>query len=303
MKRATLLLLTLALAGLLALRFATELLWVFAASLLFWHYFALSVLVIGGLSVLFLKRWRAPLIVITGAVVASYFVPLVSDALKNPPHKDRAVYKAISYNWLFSGSDRSDFYAWLAAEDPDVLSIQEFNKKDLGPLLASQPRAYYVSKTSDDVVILSRYPLSEDKLDKVASRRLVSATAALPSGALRIFGVHAPTLRDIDLLTQRNSYIAKLPELIEGSEMPRLVMGDFNATPWEPLIVRLKSKAGLHGAPRLVPLPTRMAVRRQLNVGAPIDHIMASSTVHLRRCRTGPVMASDHRPLICEFSI
>lgn len=303
MKRATLLLLTLALASLLVFRFATELSWVFAASLLFWHYFAFSVLIIGGLSAIFLKRWRVPLIVISSAVIASYFVPLVSDTLKNPSHKDRAIYKVISYNWLYSGSDRSDFYAWLAQEDPDILSIQEFNKKDLGPLLASQPRAYFVSETSDDVVILSRYPLSEDKLEKVSSTRLVSVTAALPSGAIRVFGVHAPTLRDIDLLTQRNSYLAKIPELIEGADKPRLVMGDFNATPWEPLVVRLKSKAGLHEAPRFVPLPTRMAVRRQLDVGSPIDHIMVSSTIHLRRCRTGPLMASDHRPLICEFSI
>ncbi|ADU13878.1 endonuclease/exonuclease/phosphatase family protein [Asticcacaulis excentricus] len=303
MKRATLLLLPLALAGLLALRFATELSWVFAASLLFWHYFAFGVLVTGGLSFICLKRWRAPLIVISGAVIASYFSPLISDMLKNPSHKDRAVYKVISYNWLFSSSDRSAFYAWLAVEDPDILSIQEFNKKDLGPLLASQPRAYFVSETRDDVVILSRFPLSEDKLDKVGSRRLVSATANLPSGAVRVFGAHAPTLRDIDLLTQRNSYLARLPELIARSDKPQLVMGDFNATPWEPLVARLKSKAGLHEAPRLVPLSTRMAVRRQLDVGSPIDHIMASHTVHLRHCRTGPVMASDHRPLICEFSI
>ncbi|MFN3806012.1 endonuclease/exonuclease/phosphatase family protein [Asticcacaulis sp.] len=303
MKRATLLLSFVCIVALASFWMATELSWIAAASLLFWHYAALALLVAGICAAFVFKAWRKPVLVACVAVFVSYAAPLASDALNNPPRKDRANYKAISYNWLFSGTDRSAFYAWLTHEDPDILSIQEFNKKDLAPLLASQPRSYFVSETRDDIVILSRYPLSEEKMDKVFTTRLVSVTAALPTGKLRVFGVHAPTLRDVALLSQRNSYLAKIPDLLGASEAPRLVMGDFNSTAWEPLIARLKARARLHEAPRLIPLPTRMAVRRHLDIGSPIDHVMVSPSVHLGPCRTGPLMTSDHRPLICEFSI
>jgi len=208
-----------------------------------------------------------------------------------------------TFNWDGGVRDHSPVLAWLKSERPAVVAIEEYNRRDR-PIIQQLNMYYpYIKESSGDLLLLSRYPIVHSVEMWNNSNLVLSSYIKINQSRLDIYIVHAQSPRDRVLLDMRNSYLSSASRLIEESNENKLVLGDFNATRWDAALNELVKRNYIHEEPRIFPLTTRMAVRRGLPfIGAPIDHIFSSKRVNISRCRTGPMLHSDHLPLLCAIS-
>jgi endonuclease/exonuclease/phosphatase (EEP) superfamily protein YafD len=275
--------------------------WFIAVVALFWHYVWPVLAFVTLLAGWIVQRLRpvaasailAGLIIVFGAVAGDLWANATSSA--RPP-----ILKVVTYNWLGGGRDRADFFAWVSKERPDILCIQEFPATAPDVVLGLRKTLPFVSEAKGDVVIFSRYPLVKERGASFHWRPIVEVTALAEQGPIHIYGAHAPTLRDVTGVIRRNVYLDGTIEFINEARGPKIVLGDFNATRWDPYLTRMRGKLGLHDQGALFPHVTRILAHRfGLDWGSPIDQVMVSSGLKVYGCRVGPTLGSDHRPLIC----
>ena len=276
-----------------------------ATVFLFWHYVFLSVVLVCVAGFIFLARLRAYTVALLLGFSLLYLAPAVSDLVANSlAHKETPSVrlKVVTYNWLGGNRDRSSIYAWLAQEAPDVIAIEEFDPKDKTALQGLSGIYAFRRLGPGDIAIFSKYPLVKVRSGGGSYRGYSLVRAITPQGPFDIYGVHSPTLRDTPLLLQRNSYLASLALFLDQAGPNSIVLGDFNTTRWDPYFTRVRQKGALHEDPRIFPLLTRVAVRRKApDIGSPIDHILAGRGGEISNCALGPLMGSDHRPLMCQI--
>jgi vancomycin resistance protein VanJ len=272
---------------------------------LFWHYIFIAFSVIVLVAALLWKKVRLPALGLFFTTALCFSWPFLSDFTANqaiPTENLGRPLKVVTFNWLGGNSQLNSVYDWLSMEKPDILAIEEFSGKAAGV----EERLYklYPSHTvkANDVIILSKFPIVSQHVENINGRTVSVAALQTPQGEVVVYGIHAPTLRTVSDLAQRNGYLLQEAQRIHDKAPGRIMLGDFNATRWDPHFRELVDKNGLHEQPRLFPLATRVAVRHgDASVGSPIDHILIKGG-RIANCRTGPALGSDHLPLICDVS-
>ncbi len=141
-------------------------------------------------------------------------------------------------------------YAWLAAERPDVLCLQETKVEDAGfPLEPLQQLGYHVAtfgqRSYNGVAILSTQPLADvtrefgDGHDD-GDARVIAAT----THGLRVVGLYVPNGQELtsDKYPYKLAWYRRLREYLDRTSKPSdllVVCGDMNVTPddrdvWSP---------------------------------------------------------------------
>ncbi|WP_176084284.1 endonuclease/exonuclease/phosphatase family protein [Martelella sp. HB161492] len=289
---------------LLAKHYQLQISYLFAVAYLFWAYLEIAFAVLVAFTAIVFARARWPAAFVLTVLAASLISPYLSDYRKNGPATGQSL-KVITYNWLGGNRDRSDIYRWIAQQQPDIMTIDEFNARDLDATTRLFPLFPYRSKLAQDNILLSKYPIIRQRITQVGSRAILYAKLDVNGSRIGVWSIHPSTLRNFPELAARNDYLAMLAEQIGSRQTePMLMMGDFNATRWDPNFQHVVSQGKLHEEPRLLPFPTRMAVRRGLqSLGSPIDHILTNGRNKLSDCSTGPLLGSDHRPMICTLTL
>jgi len=270
---------------------------------LFAGYILVAVCLLAIIGAVFISRFRSAFIGIAMGVLATWTIPVLADALRNSaPQPGHSTLKVITFNWLHSDRNYDDVYQWVRRENPDLLVINEFSDQIAGVTDTLYPQFPFRSKAAGDVIVLSRYPIEHERKFILAGHNLVRVDVRVGSQSLQAYGVHAPTLRTTPELMDRNDYLVMTSKVLENDALsPTIVMGDFNATRWDPHFSRIIARAKMHEEPRLFPLASRMGVRSKLPfIGSPIDHIIGSQGVRLSGCHTGPFLGSDHLPVVCQ---
>lgn len=146
----------------------------------------------------------------------------------------------------------------------------------------------------------------------IASRRPCAASGAAPTAfrpaaaqfadvdGLRVVALHGRPPWSNERTAQRNAVI-QAGAGAAHAHAPSLVVGDFNATPWSPIMIDV-GRGGLRGAQCGAPwaatwggnLPFHRLV---------IDHALVTQGLAIADCRLGPDIGSDHRPLIVDVAI
>ncbi|HEB52891.1 MAG TPA: endonuclease/exonuclease/phosphatase family protein [bacterium] len=97
-------------------------------------------------------------------------------------------------------------------------------------------------------------------------------------------------------MRERDDALAAIPRLLENLPADRIVLGDFNATPWNAPFRRLLRTTGLaEGStawwlpswPDPLPAPLRI----------PIDHVLTAGELRVVDAFVGASFGSDHRPI------
>ena len=271
---------------------------------LFWGYIEAAAILIILLFWLFVMPTRWPVLLVVLALAVDLLIPFLRDYQENLGPSVGTRLKVITYNWLGEDHDRADAYDWIAGQEPDILAIQEISGQEPGVAEKLFKQFPYHTRPVPDLMIFSKFPISSEHATPVEEHAIVVAKIDVGAHGLTVWGVHPSTLRSSTELAARNYYLATLTDLVPRDRKPILMLGDFNATRWDPYFSTLVSRTGLHEEPFLVPLPTRMGVRSGLpQVGSPIDHILTNRGNMLSDCVTGPTMGSDHRPLVCNLTL
>jgi endonuclease/exonuclease/phosphatase (EEP) superfamily protein YafD len=185
-------------------------------------------------------------------------------------NKGDAALLVASFNLNLDNQQAPGLDAWVHSSKPDVLALFELTSQH-APLIerlkTSLPHA--VMQMQDDpfgVAILSKMPLDGAEVKShMESTPFIEASLKVHGRPILIRAIHPmPPISGRDRQT-RDSLINAVSR-VNGE--PLVVLGDFNASPWTPVMRALADK-GLKRATTLMPT-------QNLYGGLPIDHVLAS---------------------------
>ncbi|UOQ60234.1 endonuclease/exonuclease/phosphatase family protein [Leucobacter rhizosphaerae] len=198
-----------------------------------------------GIGALLTRRRRAWLIVLLptlvwALLVGTVLLPLGRSANAVPADERFTV---ASHNVRGDSNAAAASARDLAVEGADVIALVELDADDreaaAAELAATHPYAYTVGT----VGLWSVYPLEQQTpLDLgLGWQRALSADVMTPSGPVSVYVVHAASFRPWDQ-GNRDTMLQRLGELVPQDLAERVVvMGDFNATTFDPAMATLQS--------------------------------------------------------------
>ena len=116
---------------------------------------------------------------------------------------------------------------------------------------------------------------------------------------LAILGVHPPPPIGRQLSQIRDSQLTDTAAMVASLDVPVLVVGDLNATPWSHGLRLLQDGTTLdHRSPEPSWTPTWSAA---IVFAVPIDHALVTPPLVVAHRQIGPDVGSDHRPQILDI--
>jgi endonuclease/exonuclease/phosphatase (EEP) superfamily protein YafD len=212
--------------------------------------------------------------------------------------------KVASYNTLWTNTDAAAVKAEIERIDADVITLIEMSPSKRSITAALRDRYPHQAECYNldycNLVVLSKLPIIESEAHGVGALggapSFIRVRLGPEGGGLNVFGVH--TIR-FPHSAQQYRQVAVLAGLIEKLPGPKLVMGDFNATPFSRILATLEESASLR---RLTFLPSWPAT-----VGLPqiaIDHIFVSPGLRqLEAAAIGEPGGSDHYPVTARIAV
>jgi len=209
--------------------------------------------------------------------------------------------KVLSFNTWLSNSSPEEVAAEIGRIDADLVTLVEFDPQQK-QLLATLKRQYpYVVDCAGGnhcaFAILSKYPLVSTSQQMLwEGPPYMHAVLGGEFAGLNVFAVH--TTRFPHSRAQFRQMKA-LSGLLLQTAGPKLVMGDFNATPYSRMTGLLESEVGLT---RFTSLPSWPAF-----AGLPqlaIDHVFASQGIAaIEEPQLGNDAGSDHFPVYMRVAV
>ncbi len=209
--------------------------------------------------------------------------------------------KVASFNTLWINQNAAAVKAEIDRLDADLITLIEMGpgkRAILGQLKDRYPYQFDCYGVDYcNFAVLSKLPFADtESRGKWAGPSFIRVRLGPEAGGLTVFGVH--TIRFPHSQAQFRE-VTEIAKLIEHTPGPRLVMGDFNSTPFSRTLGVLEDSANLT---RLTNLPTWPA-----QAGLPqiaIDHIFVSSGIRaLEAERIGEPAGSDHYPVTLRIAV
>ena len=260
------------------------------------------------LPALLLRQWRTAIFV-TAAVALSaltiYQVPVQEEGGTAAPVP---ALKVASFNVLFNNPIPDVAVKFADAEGPDVIVFQEFTKSFLPSLEKLRERyphqaVFTLKNGGTDVVLISRLPMIDPKMEAEPERRIriVTAGVEIEGRRVQIIGLHPPVPLLPHLAEIRDRHFEIVAELVKASPHPSIVIGDFNATLWGAPLRKLFGQTDLRAHTQwpeltfaaIFPWPTRI----------PIDHVLVSPSLKIAEFKRANRMGSDHFPIVARIVI
>lgn len=229
-----------------------------------------------------------------------------------PAHQREASaagFKILQANVLFLNQNSGALHQLIEAENPDIIALSEVNPhfaQSLAKLKAAYPYHLIEPHQNDarGLAFLSRIPARSITRVTFGDSAVPAHLAALETaqGPLTLVSIHPRT--PLHGLALRDADFAALAEKFRGrADMPLVITGDFNATPWCPALKGLKRNLALHDArdgfglhgtwPVWLPAPLRL----------PIDHTLVSGHLQVTSHRLGAGIGSDHLPSLITLTL
>lgn len=276
--------------------------WLFDLFAHFRMQYAVVLLICGLICLLLGYRKTGTLNLVVFSLLGLTFWPFaLADGSQNTP-----ALKVISYN-VYTGNNRSqEVRDFLRSESADVVFLMEIDSRwmrELQPLFDLYP--YRLESPREDnfgIMLLSKIPFNKGEILYFGEHDLPAAdiTVSKDTHAYRILGIHVlPPVRT-EATTDRNYHLMTAAQMLSHASTPhRLLIGDFNLTPYSPWFGEILRVGQLQN---LSPgyAPTWRTGNPLFSI--PIDHILTSRTLTVRSRRVGPSLGSDHNALIADVA-
>ncbi len=221
-------------------------------------------------------------------------------------------FRIASANLYFRNGTPIDAAKVLIATDADIIALSEltpgfvsaattvgFDERYPYRLLDAQEPVGGNSPTGG-LGLYSKFPF--DDIVRVGRDRAPFTRVVLPDGqGIRVLPVHAESPSTAGRVGRWASDLARLGRLVEASEEPVLLVGDFNAGRWQPAFGALLRRGLTDG---------HEAVGRGLSRSWPdgfplfrLDHALYTRGFAARSVRDLNVPGSDHRGFVATFAV
>lgn len=230
-------------------------------------------------------------LLLVGSLLGRAFLPV------NPARPATPSLRVISLNVLTANPDKARVLAYLTAAKADLLFLMEVDAEwaaALEPLKRSHAH-HHLEPRQDNfgLALFSRLPLQSVRTLHPADGPPVIRAELVHEGRSFVFlGAHPPPPLGGRLADLRDAQLTALARQVAELDRSVLLAGDLNATPWSQAL-RPLAEAGLTSLHPVWPPTWRAGSIFAL----PIDHAFVTPPLVLLSRRTGPNLASDHRPL------
>jgi endonuclease/exonuclease/phosphatase (EEP) superfamily protein YafD len=209
---------------------------------------------------------------------------------------DHAELAVAAVNVHVSTRDATALARWL---DSTSIALLVAFAKSLERLPGFPYREVAAAEHPFGIALLSRFPMRAVAVRDAEGVARIEARVDTGLGCIEVFAVHPIPPMTPRLYAARNQLLRDIAGRTIQQDVPRLVVGDLNATPWSSAFSIL-SKRGLRRAGNLRPTwPSRWGGW----FGIPIDHVVGSAHWRVREARPGPHLGSDHRPLLARLAL
>ncbi len=217
--------------------------------------------------------------------------------------------KVYSANVHLTNNDLSKLNQELQELDPDILLLLEVTPvhfEQLRSVIKTYPYHKEIKSFGEfeiGFVFLSKFPILNNRVTKLSERCnfVLEAMLDINQKPVMFYGVHAQRPR-IGNHNERKDQFLRLARQIKEQSLPVIVAGDFNTTPYSPIFRELVKITGLkdsrEGLGWQPSWPTYFPP-----LWIPIDHVLVTPDIQVRKRRTGSYIGSDHYPVIAELSI
>ncbi|MFO1423995.1 MAG: endonuclease/exonuclease/phosphatase family protein [Candidatus Competibacteraceae bacterium] len=217
--------------------------------------------------------------------------------------------RALLANVNAENRDFQRIRALIATADPDIVVLLEVTPWLLDRLRDLDQRySHRVAEPRDDlfgIALFSRHPLAQGQIirfDDKASPPAVVATIIAAGRPFTLIGAHLWPPVSTELAGGRNEQLRALAARVRQSQIPSLVLGDLNLSPWSPWFGRLLADSGLRDSRRGHGIQPSWPVGWPF-LWIPIDHALFSEGIRIRHREIGPAIGSDHYPVIVDFRV
>jgi endonuclease/exonuclease/phosphatase (EEP) superfamily protein YafD len=264
-------------------------------------HFSLHYMIAGGafLSGFLMPKWhlRTAIILILAGVAGIGWMAKnnnpVAEIAATANHKNLRV---MTFNTWLSNSDWKAVANEIISKDPDIVTMLEFGNEKTPLLKALKARYPYqidCHKLSYcHMAILSRYKIVKSRIQtRWKGPPFAHITFGRELGHLSVFAVH--TIRPPHYRAHYRQ-INALAGAVNSVKGIKLVMGDFNSTPYSRTLRRFATRTGLNRITSKPSWPSRVAGLPQVA----IDHIFVSPQIKVARPHyLGANAGSDHYPV------
>jgi endonuclease/exonuclease/phosphatase (EEP) superfamily protein YafD len=238
------------------------------------------------------------------AIIAPWYLP--------PAHASGAEsgqeIKVLSANVQYTNTNYAAFLRLIREEMPHVVIAQETNEPWLAHLRELTAQFSYAmtipGSGGSGIALYSRLPVTHAEAVYLGQQQRPGIIARLRLGAsaLSLVTIHPPPPLHSRTFGDRNAQLLAAAKFMETVPPPKLLVGDFNTSPWSPYYERLVRDTNLRDARKgFGLLPTWPADLPWATL--PIDHCLVSQEFTVARIRTGPNIGSDHLPLIIDLRL
>jgi len=249
------------------------------------------------------KLLAAFILIVVGVIGIGTWPHLASEAPQTlaTPAEGMQEIRVASYNTLYDNENIDAVKAEVARLDADVITLLEMGPKKRRIMAELKDRYPYQADCYKvdycNLVVLSKFPVIESDARALwEGAPYIRAKLGPEAGGLTVFGIH--TIRFPHSRAQFRQ-VNVIAQLIENTPGRKLVMGDFNATPFSRIVEVVEQRANLR---RLTSLPSWPS-----HVGLPqmaIDHIFVSSgIIPTESQRIGEPAGSDHFPVTLKIAV
>lgn len=291
------------------------------------HFAVYYFLVFTALAFIFvlIKRWLWALTAILG-VAPSIMPPVFAYAPRSAIlQSEGPKLTLLQFNVNYANPTPEKILTWITslmtqnAEDssslaPDIILLQEMSPymaNALAPLLDKRNTVYPYKIVASrpgafGMAILSRHPLRDIQRASFSASapEHTMATVTLADGQLlRLYETHTLPPLSSAYSSIRNDELMQLADIIATDPEPqKVLLGDFNITPYSAWFRDTESRSGLHSTMRGLGLhslrdgtwPTFLPALFRI----PIDHLLVSPHITVIKRYVGPDLGSDHLPVL-----
>jgi endonuclease/exonuclease/phosphatase (EEP) superfamily protein YafD len=118
---------------------------------------------------------------------------------------------------------------------------------------------------------------------------------------IRLAALHVLSPTNRYRLDLRNHQFEEVAEILSRQDVPTVVMGDFNCTPWSPFLHEFLQQTQYRDSRQGFGYQATWHAKHWL-LRIPIDHAFVSETVHVHSRYVGRNAGSDHLPIVFEVS-
>jgi endonuclease/exonuclease/phosphatase (EEP) superfamily protein YafD len=231
------------------------------------------------------------------------------------PSDGRPVLKLMTHNLFGLNYDMARVAGVIAAEDPDIIALQEFfpEQRETLPALLKANYPYSIYCTGGrraNVALYSKLPFEAQTTGACAGSAGAQTRITRIIGTFTLAGGQKFSVLTTHLdwpfpIARQQQEAADLIAAVKAVRGPLLVVGDFNSTPWSFIQRNLAAAAGLvrqtHGT-LTYPLRLWFAGWRNTLPFLPLDQVMTRG-IDIHELHAGARSGSDHLPIVTSFSV